>query len=144
MRSQPHALRASLARATAPALAALLIAGCAGWTTNPALTIRVDSSIDRPILVYVNDDWVGTIPAGVNGTAVPASGHGGPPWTVEGRTSSGTTLISMNVDRAPAGGDGVATTATLACGQVTFTAGAPEPRPTSTPPAAGTSLPACE
>ena len=40
------------------------LAGCAGWTTDPALTLHVDSAIDRPLLVYVNDDWVGTIPAG--------------------------------------------------------------------------------
>ncbi len=76
-------------------MVALLVAGCAGWTTDPELTLHVDSGIDRPLLVYVNGDWVGTIPAGATDATVPASGHGGPPWTAEGRVASGTVLITL-------------------------------------------------
>jgi hypothetical protein len=74
-----------IAGAAALALAASLLGGCAGWTTNPALTLHVDSSLDLPLLVYVNGDWVGTIPAGATGAAgahdatVPADGPGR--WT---------------------------------------------------------------
>lgn len=131
-------------RIAALAVATSLLAGCAGWTTNPALTLRVDSTIDRPLLVYVNGDWVGTIPADITGTTVPASGHGGPPWTVDGRTSSGSTLITLRIDRTPAGGDGLTATAELACGQITFTVGSASPGPTPTPPAFGSLLPPCQ
>ena len=79
----PHVASRHTGPAIALATTALLVAGCAGWTTNPELTLDVDNAIDRPLLVYVNDDWVGTIPAGTTDAAVPASGHGGPPWAAE-------------------------------------------------------------
>jgi len=123
---------------------ALLVAGCAGWTTNPALTIQVDSRIDRPLLVYVNGDWVGTIPAGATGAVVPAAGHGGPPWTAEGRVASGTVLITLPIPTAPAPGDGLTTTAVTACGTITMTVGAPEPGPSLAPPAPGAELAPCD
>ena len=63
--------------ASAGLMAALLVAGCAGWTTEPALTLHVNSAIDRPLLVYVTDDWVGTIPTGATDAVVPASGQRG-------------------------------------------------------------------
>ena len=123
---------------------AVLAAGCAGWTTDPALTLRVDSAIDRPLLVYVNDDWVGTIPAGATDATVPASGHRGPPWIAEGRVASGAVLITLPIPAAPAPGDGLTTTAVTACGTITITVGEPDPGPSLAPPAPGSELPPCE
>jgi hypothetical protein len=133
--------RPAVAAMVAPAL---LVAGCAGWTTDPALTIQVDSRIDRPLLVYVNGDWVGTIPAGATDAAVPASGHGGPPWTAEGRVASGTVLITLPIPAAPAQGEGLTTTAVTACGTITMAVGAPEPGPSPAPPAPGAELAPCD
>ncbi len=118
----PHAPSRRLRPIRGAALAGLttaLLAGCAGWTTNPALTLHVDSAIDRPLLVYVNDDWVGTIPAGATDATVPASGHGGPPWTAEGRVASGAVLITLPIPAEPASGEGRTTTAVTACGTIT-------------------------
>jgi hypothetical protein len=125
-------------------VASLLAGGCAGWTTDPALTLHVDSRIDRPLLVYVNGDWVGTIPAGATDATVPAGGHGGPPWTAEGRLDSGTVLVTLPIPAAPAEGEGVTTTVVTACGAITMTAGAPEPGPSLAPPAPGAELPPCD
>jgi hypothetical protein len=124
--------------------AALLAAGCAGWTSSPALTLHVDSAIDRPLLVYVNGDWVGTIPAGATDATVPASGHGGPPWTAEGRVASGTVLLTLPIPAAPASGAGITTTAVTACGIITMTVGAPASGPSLRLPAAGAALAPCD
>ena len=146
MSGRAHGTRVAQAvrAACAVAVAALLVAGCAGWTTDPALTLHVDSRIDRPLLVYFNDDWVGTIPAGATDATVPASGHGGPPWTAEGRVASGTVLITLPIPAAPAPGDGLTTTAVTACGTITMTVGAPGPGPSLAPPAPGAELPPCD
>jgi hypothetical protein len=125
-------------------LAALLVAGCAGWTTNPELTLHVNSAIDRPLLVYVNGDWVGTIPAGVTDAVVPAAGHGGPPWTAEGRVASGAVLITLPIPTAPASGQAVTSTVFLACGTLTMTAGTLVPGPRPQPPGPGVELPPCD
>lgn len=127
-----------------PLATAALLAGCAGWTTDPELTLHVDSRIDRPLLVYVNGDWVGTIPAGATGRTVPAGGHGGPPWTAEGRVASGTTLVTLAIPAAPAAGEGLATTVALACGTITLSVGEREPGPSLAPPAPGAELPSCD
>ena len=126
--------------ASAGLMAALLVAGCAGWTTEPALTLHVNSAIDRPLLVYVNDDWVGTIPTGATDAVVPASGHGGPPWTAEGRLASGTVLITLPIPAPPAAGGGLTRTAVTSCGTITLTVGAPEHGPSAPPPAPGVEL----
>jgi hypothetical protein len=148
MSGRGRANGAGIARAIraagAASVAAMLVAGCAGWTTDPAVTIHVDSRIDRPLLVYVNDDWVGTIPAGAIDAVVPASGHGGPPWTAEGRVASGAVLITMPIPAAPAPGDGLTTTAVTACGTITMTVGEPDPGPSLAPPAPGAELPPCD
>jgi hypothetical protein len=136
--------RGAVRAAVAVSLAAVLGSGCAGWTTNPELTLHVDSAIDRPLLVYVNDDWVGTIPAGAIDAVVPASGHGGPPWTAEGRVASGTVLITLPIPAAPAPGDGLTTSTVTACGTIAMTVGAPDPGPSLAPPAPGASLPPCD
>jgi hypothetical protein len=137
--------RARLARLlVGAATAAALLAGCAGWSTTPALTLHVNSEIDRPLLVYVNGDWVGTIPAGASDATVPAAGHGGPPWKAEGRMASGRVLITLPIPGAPAAGEGVTTTAVTACGTIAMTVGAPNPGPSLAPPAPGAELPACD
>jgi hypothetical protein len=128
----------------AVAVAAVLLAGCAGWTTDPALTLHVDSRIDRPLLVYVNGDWVGTIPAGATDATVPAAGHGGPPWMAEGRVASGRVLLALPIREAPAAGEALTSTAFLACGTLTMTAGTPDPGPSLAPPAPGAELPPCD
>jgi hypothetical protein len=136
---------AGLVRVIAAVLViAALLAGCAGWTTNPALTLHVDSAIDRPLLVYLNGDWVGTIPAGAADTVVPASGHGGPPWTAEVRVASGTVLATLQIPAAPASGEAITTTVFLACGTLTMTAGTPVPGPEPQPPGPGVELPPCD
>jgi hypothetical protein len=140
----PHLASRHSGPATALATTALLLAGCAGWTTNPELTLRVDSRIDRPLLVYVNGDWVGTIPAGATDATVPAAGHGGPPWTAEGRVASGIVLVTLPIPDAPATGEGITTTAVTACGAITMTVGAPDPGPSLAPPVPGAELPPCD
>jgi hypothetical protein len=133
-----------LARAAALLALVALLAGCAGWTTNPELTLHVASRIDRPLLVYVNGDWVGTIPAGATDATVPAGGHGGPPWTAEGRVAGGAVLVTLPIPAAPASGAGITTTAVTACGSVTMTVGATDPGPSLAPPAPGADLPPCD
>ena len=139
-----HRSRRPVAPAALAMLAALALAGCAGWTTSPGLTLHVDSAIDRPLLVYVNGDWVGTIPAGATDAVVPAAGHGGPPWTAEGRVASGTVLISVPIPAALASGQAVTSTAFLACGTVTLTAGTPVPGPQPQPPGPDVELASCD
>jgi hypothetical protein len=125
-------------------VATALLAGCAGWTTDPELTLHVDSRIDRPLLVYVNGDWVGTIPAGATDATIPAGGHGGPPWTAEGRVAGGSVLITLAIPAAPAADEGITTTAMTECGAITMTAGDPDPGPSLAPPAPGAELPPCD
>ena len=139
--STPGRLRSVVAALVA---AAALLAGCAGWTTDPALTLHVDSRIDRPLLVYVNGDWVGTIPAGATDATVPAAGHGGPPWTAEGRVASGIVLVRLAVPAMPASGEGLATAAITACGTITLRVGAAEPTASTAPPASGASPAPCD
>jgi len=142
-------IRPVRARASAPLAAVLvattaLVAGCAGWTTNPGLTLHVDSAIDRPLLSYVNGDWVGTIPAGATDATVPASGHGGPPWRAEARVASGTVLATLQVPAAPASGQAITSTVFLACGTLTLTAGTPVPGPQPQPLGSGVELASCD
>jgi len=137
-------MRRGIATGLVVASAASVLAGCAGWTTSPELTLHVDSAIDRPLLVYVNGDWVGTIPAGVTDAVVPAAGHGGPPWTAEGRASSGTVLVALQIPAVPASGQAITSTAFVACGTLTMTAGSPVPGPLPQPPGPGVELPSCD
>ena len=138
------ALASSLSLSGAALAGAALLAGCAGWTTSPGLTLHVDSRIDRPLLVYVNGDWVGTIPSDTADAVVPAAGHGGPPWIAEGRVASGTVLITLPIPAAPKPGDGLTTTAVTACGTIMMTVGAPDPGPALAPPAPGAEPPPCD
>ncbi len=102
-----------VARVAALALVAtIVVAGCAGWTTQPDLSVRVETTVDRPLLIYVNGAWVGTIPANAGQLTIPSSGHGGPPWRVEARTDSGRVLGALDV----ASGSPAAMGAALRCG----------------------------
>jgi hypothetical protein len=142
--SRRRRARDAAALVGAAGMVAVLVAGCAGWTTAPELTLHVDSRIDRPLLVYVNGDWVGTIPAETTDATVPASGHGGPPWTAEGRVANGTVLITLPIASVPPPGEGLTATAVTACGTITMSVGEPAPGPSLAPPAPGAELPPCD
>lgn len=130
-------VRAVLLVALTGALTGSLVAGCAGWSANPGLTVRIASGLDRPLLVYVNNDWVGTIPERSGTTTVPAAGHGGPPWHVEARTDAGRVLATLDV---PAADAAVAVSVRLACGSIGITtAGSLVPSPAAVDP-----LPPCD
>jgi hypothetical protein len=78
----------------------LATAGCAGFTSDPALTLGLVNDTDRPVLVYVNDEWVGTFPVDADRDDITTSAHGGPPWRVEVRTDAGTVLAAFEADTA--------------------------------------------
>jgi hypothetical protein len=121
-----------------------LLAGCAGWTTDPKLILQVDSRLDRPVLIYVNGDWIGTLPAGATDATVPAGAHGGPPWTAEGRTAAGRVLVSLEIPAPPSLGEGLSATALTACGTITMSVGDPDPGPPPLPPEPTADLPPCD
>ncbi len=110
-------------------VAAVLLAGCAGWSTDPSLTVRIDTTLDRPLLIYVNGDWVGTIPAKAGSVSVPAAGHTGPPWRIEARTDAGRVLGGLAV----AAGQSAAMGATLRCGSLAIVVGDAAPTQAASP-----------
>jgi len=125
---------------------ALLVAACAGWTASPDLVLGLRNGTGSPVLVYVNDGWVGTVPAGAEGERIPSSGHGGPPYRVEVRLANGTVLAAVDVSAAQTGtspGPGASpagATVTLPCGVIEvavggFPAGASEVPGAATPAA---------
>ena len=121
MRSSLLRHRAAVATA---ALVGLAVAGCAGWSSNPVLTLHVTSSVDRPLLIYVNDAWVGTIAARAGEIAVPVSGSIPAPYAVQARTDKGRVLGSLEVSAAQARDPvGVATEGALACGTLRLAVG---------------------
>lgn len=136
--------RRRLARGSALALGAALLAGslagCAGFTADPALTLGLYSGLDRPALLYVNDEWVGTFPAGGQRNDITTSAHGGPPWRIEARTDAGVTLVAFEVAGEAALPDGAAVA--TSCGDITVWAG--EARPTSLAHQPGSSPVACD
>ena len=77
-----------------------LVAGCAR-TAPPDIQITLDNLTDTPVGLYVNDDWVGTYPAG-GSTRQPLGNHGGAPYVVEVRSPSGAVLatVGVNADQA--------------------------------------------
>lgn len=122
------------------ALAAVSLAGCAGFTGDPALTLGLDSGLDRPTLLYVNDEWVGTFPAGVERVDITTGAHGGPPWRVEARTDAGVALVAFEVVDEEALPDGAAVRTT--CGEITVWADGSRPAALTADP--GVSPVACE
>lgn len=105
-------------------LVGLIASGCAGWSSNPALTLHVMSSVDRPLLIYVNDAWVGTIPARAGALDVPVSGSSTAPYAVQARTDRGRVLGSLLVSAAQAQDPaGVSADVVLACGTLRLAVG---------------------
>lgn len=122
------------------ALLAGSLAGCAGFTSDPDLTLGLDSGLGRPVLLYVNDEWVGTFPAGSQRDDITTGAHGGPPWRIEARTDAGRTLVAFEAaDEAdlPAG-----VAVPTSCGDVAVWAG--EPRPVPLEPDPGAAPVACD
>lgn len=136
--------RRRLARGSALALGAALLAGslagCAGFTADPALTLGLDSGLDRPALLYVNDEWVGTFPAGGQRDDITTGAHGGPPWRIEARTDAGVTLVAFEVAGEAALPDGAAVA--TSCGDISVWAG--EARPAALEPDAASDLSPCD
>ena len=132
----------------------ILVAACAGWTTSPDLVLGLRNGTGSPVLVYVNDGWVGTVPAGATTERIPSTGHGGPPYRVEVRLANGRVLAALDApaagsSSAPAGAAGSparggapeSVTTTLPCGVIELAVGglpaAPPPAPSggARPPA---------
>lgn len=129
---RPRTLRA-LAGAVAAGALAGLVAGCAGFTTDPALTLGLRNDTDRPVLLYVNDEWVGTFPVGADRNDITTGDHGGPPWQVEARTDAGVVLGSFEAtgeDALPTGVEGP-----TACGDLAVWAGDARPAELASGPA---------
>jgi hypothetical protein len=113
---------------------ALGLTGCAGFTSDPALSLGLDSGLDRPVLLYVNDEWVGTFPVGSDRDDITTGAHGGPAWRIEVRTDAGRTLASFEAVDEAALPVGVAVP--TSCGDVAVWAGQPRPDPLEPDPGA--------
>jgi hypothetical protein len=122
----------SLAVALVAALITPLVAGCAGFTGAPALVLGLDNATDRPALVYVNGEWVGTFPPGTERNDITTGPHGGPPWRIEARTDAGLILVAAEIAEAPPPGEGAGAAAATTCGDVSVWAG--DSRPDVVPP----------
>lgn len=104
-----------------------LVAGCAR-TAPSDIQITLDNLTDTPVGLYINDDWVGTYPAG-GSTRQPLGDHGGAPYAVEVRSPSGAVLATIGVNAAQAeslsggGGPVIALEQGLPCGIVRLVVG---------------------
>lgn len=110
------------------ALVALVLAtsGCAR-TAVADITITLDNLTSTPIGLYVNEEWVGTYPAGAT-TEQPLGDHGGAPYAVEARSTSGAVLATVHVNEAQAqtlaqAGQAVAVEQGVPCGVVRIVVG---------------------
>jgi len=121
---------------------ALASAGCAGFTANPTLRLGLDNATDRPVLVYVNGDWVGTFPSGTVKDDIATGAHGGPPWRLEARTDAGVVLVTAEVAVTPPPGTGKGSSAGTTCGDIAIWAG--DVRPVIPSPDAATALTSCD
>lgn len=113
-------------------VAGALLAGCAGFTADPALRLGLDNASDRPVLVYVNDEWVGTFAAGIVKDDIATGAHGGPPWRLEARTDVGVVLVAAELTGTPPAGEGAGAAAETTCGDIALWAG--DTRPDVVPP----------
>jgi hypothetical protein len=91
------------------------------------ITITLDNLTDTPVGLYVNDEWVGTYPAGAT-VQEPLGDHGGAPYVVEVRTPSGASLARAEVNEAQAasltgGGMAIASEVGLPCGIIRLVIG---------------------
>lgn len=116
-----------LAAGVAWLVSGALLAGCAGFTSDPALQLGLDNATDRPVLVYVNDEWVGTFPAGTLKEDITTGAHGGPPWRLEARTDTGVVLVAAEVAAMPLQGTGEGAAAETSCGEIALWAGDTRP-----------------
>ncbi|MEX2183445.1 MAG: hypothetical protein WEC14_03295 [Chloroflexota bacterium] len=117
---------------------ALAIAGCARMAPSD-IQITLDNGTDTPVGLYVNDDWVGTYPAGGT-TRQPLGDHGGAPYEVEIRSPSGAVLATVGVNDAQAGsisdgGLAIALEQRVPCGIVRLVVGELAPNNTPVPAA---------
>ncbi|CAN5602453.1 hypothetical protein BH20CHL7_BH20CHL7_09950 [soil metagenome] len=118
--------RVALAFLAVTVALALAVAGCARMAPSD-IQITLDNLTDTPVGLYVNEDWVGTYPAG--GTTRPPLGdHGGAPYEVEVRSPSGATLATVAVNEAQAdslsgGGAAIALEQGVPCGIVRLLVG---------------------
>jgi hypothetical protein len=121
-------IRHPAARGAALTLAsALIAAGCAGTPGDPALQLGLDNATDRPVLVHVNGDWIGTYPAGTVRDDIMVGAHGGPPWRLEARTDEGVVLVAAEVASMPLQGAGEGAAAETTCGDIALWAGFARP-----------------
>jgi len=100
-------------------LGALAGAGCTSPISADA-RIHLDNLTDISVGIYVNGGWAGTSAAGTSAEAQ-LGGHGGPPYTIEIRSSSNVVLMTVNVNEAQAEsiglvGRGVADEVGVPCG----------------------------
>jgi hypothetical protein len=111
------------------AIALLLLVSMAACSRTAAsdITITLDNLTDTPVGLYINDEWVGTYPAGAS-VQEPLGDHGGAPYVVDVRTPAGTSLARANVNEAQAasitdGGPAVAAEVGLPCGVIRLVIG---------------------
>jgi hypothetical protein len=109
------------------AVALLVSMAACSRTAASDITITLDNLTDTPVGLYVNDEWVGTYPAGAS-VQEPLGDHGGAPYVVDVRTPAGTSLARANVNEAQAasmaeGGAAVAVEQGLPCGIVRLVIG---------------------
>jgi hypothetical protein len=102
------------------------IAACSRTATSDII-ITLDNMTDTPVGLYVNDEWVGTYPAGAR-VQEPLGDHGGAPYVVDVRTPAGTSLARVDVNEAQAasitdGGAAVAAEQGLPCGIIRLVIG---------------------
>jgi hypothetical protein len=109
------------------ALALLVSMAACSRTAASDITITLDNLTDTPVGLYVNDEWVGTYPAGA-AVQQPLGDHGGAPYVIDVRTPAGTSLARASVDEAQAvsmvdGGPPVAHEQGLPCGIIRLVVG---------------------
>jgi hypothetical protein len=111
----------------AAAIAMLVVSVACSRTAVADITITMDNQTDTPVGLYVNDEWVGTYPAGAS-VQEPLGDHGGAPYVVDVRTPGGTSLARVDVNAAQAasitgGGPAVASEVGLPCGIIRLVVG---------------------
>lgn len=111
----------------AMAVALLLSLVACSRTAAADITITLDNLTDTPVGLYVNDEWVGTYPAGAS-VQEPLGDHGGAPYVVDVRTPSGASLTRADVSEAQAaslsgGGPAIASEQGLPCGIIRLVIG---------------------
>ena len=118
----------------AVALASIGLTGCSP-TGGP--TVRLENQTTVPVAIYLDDQWIGTYPAGATVDArfvVPDSEA-----SIEARTASGAVLVSIlgtaaMIEAAADGSMPISEWADVPCGRVALSIGAADPVLTDPPP----------